>query len=288
MKKSKKFIIGIVLIIVGTIGLFGLFGNTSDKLDLLFGSLILISIGAVLLILDRLLPKFTSKKTIKNLIVFGAIFFVFSIFIPFRILFSSASSQDQKTIKTPDSPTEITSPETAPESKQEEPPENNPENPVTESENPNNQTNPDQEVIPNPSTEPEKPTEAEQPKDLENTEAQKKPEETATPEPSTETPTVTEEPSSAYEIQILSAPNVLHRNDEVTLQIHGKPNTKYSLAVYYNGNKSSADGLGEKISDANGIVTWGWHVGGKTKPGTAKFTVSGDGNKITREANLVE
>lgn len=51
MKKSKKFIIGIVLAVVGVIGLMGLF-NSDDRVPLLIGSLILIAVGAVMIFLD--------------------------------------------------------------------------------------------------------------------------------------------------------------------------------------------------------------------------------------------
>lgn len=52
-KKSKKFIVGLILCIVGVIGLFGLFSDTNDKVALAFGSVVLIAVGAVLLFLGR-------------------------------------------------------------------------------------------------------------------------------------------------------------------------------------------------------------------------------------------
>lgn len=55
--KGKKFIIGIVLIAFGVIGLFGMFGETQDKSSLLFGSILLIVGGGVLVFLDNKLPN---------------------------------------------------------------------------------------------------------------------------------------------------------------------------------------------------------------------------------------
>lgn len=56
MKKGKKFIIGIVLLAIGVVGLFGLFGNTDDKAALAVGCVLLISAGAVLVVLDMKFP----------------------------------------------------------------------------------------------------------------------------------------------------------------------------------------------------------------------------------------
>ena len=56
MKKGKKFIIGIILIVIGAVGLFGLFGNTDDKAALAGGSVLLIAGGVVLVYLDKKNP----------------------------------------------------------------------------------------------------------------------------------------------------------------------------------------------------------------------------------------
>jgi hypothetical protein len=60
MKKSKKMIIGLVLLAMGVIGILNLFSEFSS--DLLFGSLICIGIGAVLIWLDKK-PKKTTVAT---------------------------------------------------------------------------------------------------------------------------------------------------------------------------------------------------------------------------------
>ena len=52
-KKSKKFITGLILCIVGVIGLFGLLSDTNNKAALAFGSVALIAVGGILLFLGR-------------------------------------------------------------------------------------------------------------------------------------------------------------------------------------------------------------------------------------------
>ena len=51
-KKSKQFIVGIVLCAIGVFGLFGLFVEQEDKASLAFGSLVFIAAGAIVLFLD--------------------------------------------------------------------------------------------------------------------------------------------------------------------------------------------------------------------------------------------
>jgi hypothetical protein len=62
-----------------------------------------------------------------------------------------------------------------------------------------------------------------------------------------------------------------------TIKIQGKPNTQYSITVYYSTSKSTAEGLEKKISDSNGYVTWTWKIGAKTKPGEHRIVIVGNG-----------
>lgn len=50
--RSKKFVVGIVLLAIGVIGLFGLFTDTDEKGALLGGSVLFIVAGAALIFLD--------------------------------------------------------------------------------------------------------------------------------------------------------------------------------------------------------------------------------------------
>ena len=51
------FMVGIVLAIIGVIGLFGLFSETEKKMSLLWGSLLFIGVGAVLIVIDKIKTK---------------------------------------------------------------------------------------------------------------------------------------------------------------------------------------------------------------------------------------
>ncbi len=82
-------------------------------------------------------------------------------------------------------------------------------------------------------------------------------------------------------IQFIKWPEVISRNEIAEVTIQGKPNTKYSITVYYSSGPSKAKGLEDKTSDSNGLVTWTWKVGGKTAAGTFRIVVSGGGEQQT-------
>lgn len=77
-------------------------------------------------------------------------------------------------------------------------------------------------------------------------------------------------------LEFISLITTVKRNEVVTVTVQGEPNTAYNLSVEYSsGHVSEAGGLGNKISDESGVVSWSWKIGGKTKPGASKFTVKG-------------
>lgn len=90
--------------------------------------------------------------------------------------------------------------------------------------------------------------------------------------------TVLPQTTDKYEITILTSPGTVKRGKSATLEIRGTPNTLYSIKVKYSSGYSSAKGLEDKISDENGVCSWTWRVGAKTKPGSYNITVS-DGQK---------
>jgi len=83
---------------------------------------------------------------------------------------------------------------------------------------------------------------------------------TESPEPMPE-PTSTPEPSPA--LVIVSAPDRVWRNENVTITISGRPNEVYTLRVRY-ADWSNAAGLGDATTDASGIASWTWQIGGQT------------------------
>lgn len=73
-------------------------------------------------------------------------------------------------------------------------------------------------------------------------------------------------------------PETISGGETGTVTIQGKPDTAYTIKVYYKSGPSGAKGLEEKVSDADGFVTWTWKVSKNTKPGDFKIVVSGGGD----------
>lgn len=103
---------------------------------------------------------------------------------------------------------------------------------------------------------------------------------TTTTEKVTTTRATTVTTPAVQNLVVTSFPSIVYRNQDVTLYASGQPNTKYTIRVYYSSGASKADGLGEKISDSNGAVSWSWQIGGKTTLGAHYLTISGGGQKI--------
>ncbi len=78
------------------------------------------------------------------------------------------------------------------------------------------------------------------------------------------------------------------QGNKATVVIEGKVNTKYSIGVYYNSGASTAKGLEDKISDGNGVISWTWIIGARTKPGDYKIIISGGEEMITVYFTVLE
>lgn len=85
----------------------------------------------------------------------------------------------------------------------------------------------------------------------------------------------------ASSIILLSVTETVKRGSEASLTIRGKPGVTYSIQVFYATTESTAKGLEPKIADENGFVTWRWRVGSRTKAGSHKIQISGDGDVLT-------
>lgn len=97
----------------------------------------------------------------------------------------------------------------------------------------------------------------------------------------TKAPAATQGTTASVSLSVTSFPNTVHRNEDVTLTAKGKPNTEYTIKVFYSSGASKADGLEKHTSDSNGNVSWTWQIGGKTNAGTYKITISGGKETIT-------
>ncbi len=84
------------------------------------------------------------------------------------------------------------------------------------------------------------------------------------------------------DITIISYPKTARRNETVSVTIQALPNTKYHIVVNYKSGPSKSKDLDEKISDANGIVSWTWKVGAKSTAGTFDIIVKDDDGKSVK------
>lgn len=104
-----------------------------------------------------------------------------------------------------------------------------------------------------------------------------------TPEPTAEEtlePAPEEEEASLH---FVSWSETVHPRGRGKVTIQGKPDTEYSITVYYSSGESTSKDLKPKVSDKKGKVTWRWNIGPNTKPGTFSITVSGGGESESVE-----
>jgi len=79
------------------------------------------------------------------------------------------------------------------------------------------------------------------------------------------------------------------RGETVTVTIKGKPNTAYTLRVKYKSGYSSAKGLGETMSDENGVATWTFKIGNRVDTDFIPFfEVEGGGELAVLNFRVME
>ena len=97
-------------------------------------------------------------------------------------------------------------------------------------------------------------------------------------------PAPTEEISRtrAAGIRIVDYSETVSRGARAFIEIQGAPNTEYTCDVEYKSGSSSADGLGTKTSNGDGIVRWSWKVGSRTSLDyTPTIYISGGGDSVS-------
>lgn len=94
-------------------------------------------------------------------------------------------------------------------------------------------------------------------------------------------PDGTSETAMDTEIEFISVSQEVSRGDTAEVQIRGKADTMYAIAVYYSSGASKAKGLEPTVADENGYVTWNWKIGSKTLDGEYKITVTGGGKSAS-------
>ncbi|MCL2873844.1 MAG: copper amine oxidase N-terminal domain-containing protein [Defluviitaleaceae bacterium] len=62
--------------------------------------------------------------------------------------------------------------------------------------------------------------------------------------------------------------------ERAVVRITGQPETVYNLRVRYASGYSVATGLGDQISDSDGLLIWNWVVGSNTSPGSFPIIIT--------------
>lgn len=83
-------------------------------------------------------------------------------------------------------------------------------------------------------------------------------------------------------VKFLNAPLTESRGSYATLQVKTSPNKSCSIEVVYKSGPSTAAGLGPKVSNSAGNVSWTWKVGTNTTRGSWPiFVTCGNGSAQT-------
>ena len=82
------------------------------------------------------------------------------------------------------------------------------------------------------------------------------------------------------ELSLVAITSPVARNEHATVTVRGLPNTEYTIDVHYPSGVSTADGLEKKKSDADGIVSWTWHIGGRTSQRNHYLIIQGSGASL--------
>ena len=105
---------------------------------------------------------------------------------------------------------------------------------------------------------------------------------TPSPSPSApSSPSPSPSPSPAgNSIKLVSITSPVSRSSMATVSVIGKPNTQYTISVYYTTTVSSASGLDPKMSNASGVVSWSWIIGSQTTQTSHYLVISGGGDSL--------
>lgn len=80
--------------------------------------------------------------------------------------------------------------------------------------------------------------------------------------------------SQKLTFQLLSYSSNVQRGLYAYLTAQTTPGSTWDLEYMTPaGSKSTADGLGKKTADSNGVITWRWLIGGKTTPGIGRINI---------------
>ncbi|BBI32072.1 TadE family protein [Cohnella abietis] len=98
-----------------------------------------------------------------------------------------------------------------------------------------------------------------------------------------------EDGKEAFNVTFVSLdPNPVKPGRKATLVIRTKPGTAVDLSVIYKSGLSQAKHLGSAIADESGLVSWTWHVSGRTTPGEWGFQVTNGSGGVWQHTFQVE
>jgi hypothetical protein len=84
-----------------------------------------------------------------------------------------------------------------------------------------------------------------------------------------------EDGKESFNVSFVSLePNPVRPGRKATLVIRTTPGTAVDLTIIYKSGLSQAKHLGSATADASGLVSWTWHVSGRTTPGQWNWQVS--------------
>ena len=83
-----------------------------------------------------------------------------------------------------------------------------------------------------------------------------------------------------YTLNLVSLTSPINAGMTAVIVVLGKAGVEYSITVNYKSGQSTAAGLGAKIANSKGIISWTWKVGARTSPGIWSIDVYGDDKSI--------
>ncbi|WP_373230177.1 TadE/TadG family type IV pilus assembly protein [Cohnella sp.] len=96
---------------------------------------------------------------------------------------------------------------------------------------------------------------------------------------------LTEEGKEAFTVSLVSLdPNPVRPGRKATLILRTEPGTVVDLSIVYKSGLSQAKHLGSATADASGLVSWTWHVSGRTTPGQWNWRVSTPAGGVWQES----
>ncbi|MEW4368655.1 TadE/TadG family type IV pilus assembly protein [Paenibacillus kandeliae] len=82
-------------------------------------------------------------------------------------------------------------------------------------------------------------------------------------------------------VKVVSVPSPAHPESLISIAATAPPNSKIHLEVSYKSGSSTAQGLGDAMSDADGNITWTWKIPSSATEGWATYVLTTeDGQKI--------